>query len=212
MSIRQATDRGTETRERLLAAASALFPERGFRDATTLMICRRARANVASVNYHFGSKSELYVAVWKSLLATMFHPRPDGDTPEAPVEPTVRLRWQIRRILGHMTQEGALGRLMLHELVRPTGLIDGFRRDALARDRRRTRALLGELLGPSAAERDIALCELSVVNQCLALRMEPMLLDDLQRGSGGLDLDELADHITRFSLGGIRAARRRCEA
>ena len=47
---------GLETRGRLLDAAGAIFADKGFRDATTAEICRRAKANIAAVNYHFGSK------------------------------------------------------------------------------------------------------------------------------------------------------------
>ncbi|MFC0453225.1 TetR/AcrR family transcriptional regulator [Rhodococcus jostii] len=47
------------TRERLLAAAQRLFAQGG-EDATSLRaITREAGANVASVNYHFGSRDEL---------------------------------------------------------------------------------------------------------------------------------------------------------
>jgi AcrR family transcriptional regulator len=50
----------TETRTRLLDSAEQLFSERGI-DATSLRaITTAADANLASVNYHFGSKDELF--------------------------------------------------------------------------------------------------------------------------------------------------------
>jgi len=52
------------TKEKLLDAAEVLFAEHGF-DATSVRdITRRAEANLASVNYHFGSKEELLAAVF----------------------------------------------------------------------------------------------------------------------------------------------------
>jgi AcrR family transcriptional regulator len=57
------TDAPAETRERILDAAEALFGEQGF-DAVSLRdITGRAGANVAAVNYHFGSKEKLIDAV-----------------------------------------------------------------------------------------------------------------------------------------------------
>ena len=57
-----------DTRERLLDAAQKLFVERGI-DATSLRsITTEADANLASVNYHFGSKEELIQAVFARHL------------------------------------------------------------------------------------------------------------------------------------------------
>jgi AcrR family transcriptional regulator len=58
----------TETRQRLLEAAGAVFAERGFRATTVREICHRARANLAAVNYHFGDKERLYGAVLQYAL------------------------------------------------------------------------------------------------------------------------------------------------
>ena len=51
------------TRERILDAAEALFGEKGFESVSLRDITGRAGANVASVNYHFGSKDKLIAAV-----------------------------------------------------------------------------------------------------------------------------------------------------
>ena len=44
----------------MLAEAARLFAERGFNKVTVREICVAAKANVASVNYHFGDKAGLY--------------------------------------------------------------------------------------------------------------------------------------------------------
>ena len=51
------------TRERILDAAEALFGEEGFEGVSLRDITGRAGANVAAVNYHFGSKDKLVEAV-----------------------------------------------------------------------------------------------------------------------------------------------------
>ncbi len=52
-------------KEKLLGAASDVFAEKGFRDATVSEICSRAGANISAVNYHFGSKEALYQETWR---------------------------------------------------------------------------------------------------------------------------------------------------
>ena len=203
----------SETRDRLLAAAWEVFPEHGYQGTTTAQICKQAEANGAAVNYYFGSKQGLYVAMWQQhfgdaaahIAALM--PQAEGRPPEE------RLRLRIRTFLGNVLDGGPLGRLWLHELVRPTGLIDDLRRQALANARQGMRAVLRVLLGEEASEHEVTLCQMSVANQCLALGMKPLYLEDLKREGGDrLDPDELADHITRFSLAGIREVRRQSAA
>ena len=53
-----------ETRERLLDAAEQLFAEHGIEATSLRTITTRAEANLASVNYHFGSKEELVKEVF----------------------------------------------------------------------------------------------------------------------------------------------------
>lgn len=50
---------GDETKGRILLAAQKLFAERGFESVSLRNITTEALANVAAVNYHFGSKDAL---------------------------------------------------------------------------------------------------------------------------------------------------------
>lgn len=52
-----------ETKERILSAAQSLFAEKGFEAVSLREITTMAEANVAAVNYHFGSKDSLIEAV-----------------------------------------------------------------------------------------------------------------------------------------------------
>jgi AcrR family transcriptional regulator len=51
------------TRERILDAAERLFGQQGFPCSSLRQITDEAGVNLAAVNYHFGSKEELYKAV-----------------------------------------------------------------------------------------------------------------------------------------------------
>lgn len=57
-----------DTKERLLDAAERLFAQRGFAATSLRDITAEAQANLASVNYHFGSKEALLDAVFERRL------------------------------------------------------------------------------------------------------------------------------------------------
>ncbi len=59
----------SDTVERILDAAEALFAERGFAETSLRTITSTAGVNLAAVNYHFGSKKELIQAVFARFLS-----------------------------------------------------------------------------------------------------------------------------------------------
>ena len=64
---------GPVTREKLIEAAGEIFAEKGLHGTSIRDITQRAGANIASVNYHFHDKFELYALVLR---------RPDPHTME----------------------------------------------------------------------------------------------------------------------------------
>ena len=59
------------TKGRILDAAEALFMEHGFEATSLRLITAAAAVNLAAVNYHFGSKEELFQAVLTRRLDPM---------------------------------------------------------------------------------------------------------------------------------------------
>ena len=64
----EATGRGSETRRRLVDAAQTLLAERDIEEITLRDITTAAEANVAAVNYHFGSKDKLLTSIVERAL------------------------------------------------------------------------------------------------------------------------------------------------
>ena len=59
----------SDTRQAVMAAAAQAFAEQGFEAASLRLITRDAGANLAAVNYHFGSKDGLIAAVIGEMVA-----------------------------------------------------------------------------------------------------------------------------------------------
>ena len=97
-----------DTQERLLDAAEHLFATEGIAETSLRAITAEADANIASVNYHFGSKEALFQAVIARRLGPINDERlgllaaAEADAGEAPptleavteafVRPIIRLR------------------------------------------------------------------------------------------------------------------------
>ncbi|HXV21592.1 MAG TPA: TetR family transcriptional regulator [Desulfuromonadales bacterium] len=65
----------TDTKDRILDAAEHLFASEGFHNTSLRAITGEARANLAAVNYHFGSKEALLEAVFERRLVPLNHLR-----------------------------------------------------------------------------------------------------------------------------------------
>ena len=208
---------GTDTRNKLLKAASEAFAEKGYRNTTVAEICRRAGSNVAAVNYHFRGKDELYALVWRNAFeeALRVYPPDGGLAHNAP--PEERLRALIYSLLHRIMDDGRLGyagQILLQEMSNPTDVIEQVRHDMIGPLREHTRQVITELLGPDVDNRQIGLCQMSVIHQCLAIgfrrgRLPPYILEGRPTPEF---IDALVGHITRFSLSGIKAVRRENQA
>ena len=66
-----------DTKSRILDAAEALFTEHGFEATSLRQLTSAAGVNLAAVNYHFGTKEELFQAVLTRRLDPMNQERID---------------------------------------------------------------------------------------------------------------------------------------
>ena len=71
MNLPAKSPSASETRHRILDAAEVLFVEHGFEATSMRMITGAARANLAAVNYHFGSKDALIQEVFRRRLTEL---------------------------------------------------------------------------------------------------------------------------------------------
>jgi AcrR family transcriptional regulator len=195
-----------DTRQRLISAAGEVFAENGFRPATVREICAKAQANVAAVNYYFGDKMGLYVETVQAAHCG----GPEIIKPQWPtgISPQDKLRFFIRRWLEHFLDEHRPSwhtRLMLREMAEPTEacakLVEAFIRpmaDTL-------HDILGELVPSDVSLEQRWLIGFSIVGQCLFYKVHRPVAELLMGPESfrSLNLELLADHISRFSLAAL---------
>jgi AcrR family transcriptional regulator len=170
---------------------------------------------VAAANYHFGGKESLYVESWRFAFEKSLktYPPDGGVTADAPVEDQLRGRILaiMRRIIDPQSYELDI---FYREMANPTGLLAGAVQQSIEPIFRGFSAIVKELLGKHPDEQQVRLCLMSIRAQCFAPlmreRRRKMTSPDPLPASSEWSLDDLetlVNHVTRFSLAGIRETR-----
>lgn len=204
------------TRKSLLEAASVIFAEKGYRDATIAEICGLAGTNIAAVNYHFRNKETLYVEAWRSAFHESLkeHPPDGGVSDDAP--PEERLRGHVAALLRRLADKNNREFWFVQrEFANPTGLLDEVMRKEIHPLQKRTETLVHELLGPQISETEAQFCEASIISQCInPMIMKRKTKNKFAENEGPPqinDIEAYADHVVKFSLAGIQAVRKSAE-
>jgi AcrR family transcriptional regulator len=204
--------KGEQTRRHLIDAALSLFGEHGFRATSVRDIAAAAGANVAAVNYHFGSKENLYLAVFRELAVRL-----DRAELQAVRDAVASSggRPSVEDVLGAFALEW--GRpfehpearcaemLVAHELAGPVMGAEFLLEELLEPVERE----LGEALKaacPTAGARTIQLCVHSFLAQLTHMnRVRLHLAEQDMHRVPLLDSAQAIDHIVRFTSAGLRA-------
>lgn len=204
-----------ETRERLLDTAERLFAEKGFEGASVRDITAGAASNVASVNYHFGSKDNLYREVFRRRLGILRDHRVACLHEALTAQPAPTLEVVLEAFVLAFLEpllEASEGRLLIElwarEMLEPHLPHELFHREMLEPVRSALTDALLQVVPRLERERAV-MAVFSLISQLVNL--VHIAYRAGQYGLAGGDpwepktLDRLAHHIVRFSAGGIRA-------
>ncbi len=204
---RRAT-RDAVTRQRLLDAGLRLFSEHGYHHVTVRDLCREARANLASVNYHFGGKLELYGEVVEAALARLGADptiaAPEGASGEE------RIRHYVREYVPRLAVPSGDGmrfqKLMRHEMTEPTPLAPRIAdRIIVPRIEYLARAM-AEILGTEPDDPRVGRSVVSLQAQCLFLMPNNFRKVAIEgaKDPGPEEIAAWVEHIIDFTLAGVR--------
>ena len=199
------------TRRQLLEAAGEVFAEVGFRDATVREICRRAGANIAAINYHFGDKETLYLEVLRYAHGKALEKYPPllGVAENAP--PEKKLRAFVHSMLQRIFDSGPTswhGKLMSREMIEPTAALDSLVEERMRPMVAQLWKIVAEILDCPVKDERVWLCSLSVISQCVFYKhcspvVQRLFPDKMPQDDASIA--NLADHITKFSLAAMKS-------
>jgi AcrR family transcriptional regulator len=195
------------TKARLLEAAGEEFAKKGYELARVRAICDRAGANLAAINYHFGTKEQLYLEVLREAHRCGLEQQ-EEKLVEPGLSPALRLRGFIHnfleRVLAVNRPEDWRHRVMLREMLAPTPFSEVLVREGIRPRFERLKSLMREIC-PEADDRRLNALVFSVIGQCLHYKMARRIIERLigEDGYQALDLEYLSDHIASFCLAAL---------
>lgn len=200
-----------QTRQRLLEAAGEAFAQHGFDQTNMRQVCQDATVNLGAVKYYFGSKEALYrevlVDAHRKLADINQLPQLDEASPQEALRQWLRFFLQI--VLIRRPAHPYLGRIMMHELARPTAALDELVNHVMMPVRgvlmHIITALLGDAATPTHVKRITNLTIIMCVQHEIARPTLKRLSDEPPHNTR--QLNRLADQLHQFILGGIRQVR-----
>ena len=118
-----ASSDSVDARERILQAALQVFASKGYGQASTREICRKADVNVAGIHYYFGDKASLYQELFR-IPERMIDLPPALDLPETTLQQGLSA-W-YNHVMGFALgpEDGNQLRLLfLREQMEPSGVL-----------------------------------------------------------------------------------------
>ncbi|MTW01916.1 TetR/AcrR family transcriptional regulator [Pseudoduganella ginsengisoli] len=208
---RAARSDGDATRQHILDIAGQVFAERGFADATSKEICARAEVNMASVNYHFGSRGELYEAVLVEAHHHLLQPEAMLAIAQAAGDPRDKLRAVLARIVDHVTGPRAHwgSRVVMRELLSPTEHAPVLVHKAIAPKAKILLGIASDILGLPATHPGVQRALFFMMSPCLAMLVAPRELRTGVLPAIASDADVLLEDLLAYALAGMEAIARR---
>lgn len=209
-------EKKTGTKEVLLCAAEELFSQKGYAAVSTRELAQKAGVNLGAIQYHFGSKADLFVETIRRIMSR------GEDTCEIGTfvfqaknraEAAIELFFFIRAFLQetcHPTGPDAC-RMMHREVLGATSeneeIFEALVSSVVEEFFRPVDSSLLELVGflkPTASQEERVLILHSIYGQCMYYATDRPFIVGLR----GLDyaseplLSQVCAHITTFTLGG----------
>ena len=201
----------TKTRQRILQAATELFAEKGFAQASTREIAKRAEVNIASLHYHFGDKADLYRTVFNE-----FSRRAQASAPAIDYEKAsfAEIYTEFNRQFFAHLADPHLPRLAARERLEPSGVLGNAWLEEIRHRHQILDHVIASELGLAAPDVDVQRLTFAVTGMVLLFDHARPIMDAIapELTTGKNWIETTLSHLTTYAQGMIEAERKRRSA
>ena len=194
--------------ELILETAGKVFAEQGYHKATIRDICKRSGVNLAAINYYFGDKERLYMAVLKYYHELAIRKYPLSFSTNETDTSEEKLSNFIYTFIRRFLEEGEtalFGKLLAREFTESTGALDVLVEDFIRPMFMKLSSIIREIVNDKHSDKTVELCAMSIIGQCLYFRNARPIIFRLRHKERytGKDIKEITEHIINYSLKGL---------
>ncbi len=197
---------GEKTYNRILEAAGKLFAKTGSANTANKDIALEAGVDLASINYHFGSRGDLYQAVLAEAHKRILDINDLQKVADTKLLATEKLRRFIELLVrGAMNRDGWHGRVFGREMMASSSK----QHAALSREVQPKfmviMNVLSEITGLAVDDPALLRCMISIGAPCLLLLVADQDVPSPPQQLLRMPHADLVEHFFRFSLAGLKA-------
>lgn len=205
--------RPDSARDRILAAAEAVIAEQGYAATSLRRIADRAGVPVTLISYHFGSKLDLYRAIFRLRVPTIVGQRRTGlEIARMETDPDRRLDLVVRALIVPMLSlrgSGHFGAILSREVVEPGNAERGIFAEMFDPVAQMLLAALQDCL-PDWSAAEIHYAYNAMLGSMLYYLADTGRIARLSDGAADPDrTEEAAQHLVDLLVAGLRHRRRR---
>lgn len=197
---------GEATHTRILETAGELFAASGFAETSSKAIAARARVDLASINYHFGSRGGLYQAVLaeahRRLVSMEF--LQEVSTTDLPARD--KLKKVIEGIVEvAVGQQGWHSQVLVRELMSPTSHLQVLQQNEVFPKFKVVLGILSEITLIPPDDPALFRCAVSVMAPCAMMLVVGRNVSAISEAVSSTPREALVAHLYHFAIGGLNA-------
>lgn len=198
---------GDATRARILDAAGSLFAVTGYAETTNKAVAAQADVDLASINYHFGSRNGLYQAALIEAHRRLI----DVTDLRQLVDSAMTANAKLVALIELLVPRPADGpndwhlQVLAREILAPSSHIEVLFQSELMPKLMLVRGLMSEITGIPVKAPALTRCMLSLAAPCLMLLIANQRLPGPLREVAEMGRQDLIEHFHTYALAGLTA-------